>query len=549
MNTRNTRRDVRKEYASFMRSLIHNSVNNSTVVTRVKHTVFQDAILVNASYEHNRTKAYAKTQEFISTSSSIGGWRVRPQSSDSESIVTFNDYTKEVVVAFRGSSQSGDDWACVKSIFNGSYLKNEQFYNAFQKVKSVQHIVPQGYKLKLLGYSMGGGKAIVVGEALNIPSTTFNPFLPITNVHHIRGSASQQIHRVVNDPFTFHSLIPFKNRAFIHVMPLQDDAQFLARVQSPHSLGQFTRFQSTSRPRMSLEQLQTHYKTHTTFNNNLDRAVDVKYLVNARKAVLRKQPFTEYVLNVHQKSIRAIGKRLVIHPDIPPKAIHAFKAVGGDVLSQEAAAISAFKPTTWSIDPNTIANETSIAQLTSVQDYHETQVLHYEQEMLTTRTDMGKLLGEHGTFLGFALLGAYLGYMQGNSNSEKVYRSSIGAVEGTLPWINISDFLDNMGINMLPQEKQEIHKLLFGNKPGIHFDDLTKHDPVSNLLLDILPWGMERRKEDYELSMQQLNSFEDEIAEAQPAVIDTRKYESRSENTPTIINRRTGIKYHLVSNP
>ena len=91
--------------------------------------------------------------------------------------------------------------------------------------------------------------------------------------------------------------------------------------------------------------------------------------------------------------------------------------------------------------------------------------------------------------------------------------------------------------------------MLFGNKSGIHFDDLTKHDPVTNTLLDILPWGMERRKQDYELSMQQLDNYEDEIAEAQPAVIDTGKYVSRTNNSPTVINRRTGIKYHLVSNP
>ena len=161
---------------------------------------------------------------------------------------------------------------------------------------------------------------------------------------------------------------------------------------------------------------------------------------------------------------------------------------------------------------------------------------------------MGKLLGEHGTFLGFALLGAYLGYT-GNSTSEKMYRSTVGAVESTLPWVNLSDFLDNIGIHMLPEEKKEIHQLLFGNTPGLHFHDLTKHDPVSNILLDILPWGMIRRKQDYELSMQQLDKYEDEIAEAHPAIIDTGKYVSRSDNSTTVINRRTGSKDYLVSNP
>ena len=102
---------------------------------------------------------------------------------------------------------------------------------------------------------------------------------------------------------------------------------------------------------------------------------------------------------------------------------------------------------------------------------------------------------------------------------------------------------------MLPQEKQEIHKLLFGNKPGIHFQDLTKHDPITNMLLDVLPWGMHRRKEDYELTIDQLDKEEERLGDAHPAVINTGTYTARSRNSPTLINRRTGAKYHLVSNP
>ena len=47
----------------------------------------------------------------------------------------------------------------------------------------------------------------------------------------------------------------------------------------------------------------------------------------------------------------------------------------------------------------------------------------------------------------------------------------------------------------MPEERQEIQHALFGGTDtAVHFEDRTKHDPVTNLLLDVL----ERRKQDFE---------------------------------------------------
>lgn len=530
-----TSRDVRKDYAAFLRSMAYNPSRRSTqLVTELSDAMHQDAVLVSASYMHNLTLDATSTQEYMNAFLRTGGWYIRP-SSDAESVVVANARLKEIVVAFRGSSQNAEDWGCVKSIADGSYLKHSQFQKATAKVRAVQYsAVPKGYTLRLLGYSMGGAKSIVIGEILNIPTTTFNPFLPLRNVHTVNGNAMQQVYRIVNDPTTFHSLAPFKNRTFSHVMPLKDDSSSIARVLKPHSLKHFMEA-SNSRQHMSVDELKRHYQSHHDFNTKVSKSVDAKLLGDARKSVLRGQSLTEYVLHAHPRGASVSGK-----------AVHAYTAMGGQLNADERVAVGEPSPSPkWAVNPTNLRQENSMEGITSIQQYYDSQVVHYDQRQFSIRTDMGKLLHEHGSFMGFALLGAYMGYSEGHSRGDKYYRSMLGAVEGSIPYVNLVDFFDTIGIPFLPEERREIHQLLFGNKPAIHFEDLTKHDPVSNMLLDGLPWGMTRRKQDYELTIQQLNQAEEMLAEENRTVVDIGKYVSRTSSSPTVVNRKTGAKLHI----
>ena len=146
---------------------------------------------------------------------------------------------------------------------------------------------------------------------------------------------------------------------------------------------------------------------------------------------------------------------------------------------------------------------------------------------------MGKLVAHYGTFVGFALLGAYLGYSEGHSRGEKYYRSTLGAVEGSIPYVNLPDFFETIGIPFLPEERREIQHALFGSVNAVHFEDHTKHDPVSNMLLDVLPWGAERRKQDYELTVAELDHVEELLAAHNKTVIDPGRYVSHMSSSPT----------------
>ena len=347
---------------------------------------------------------------------------------------------------------------------------------------------------------------------------------------------------MVNDPTTFHSLQPFKNRTFHHVMPLKDDADFAKRLINPHSLKQFLQV-NRSRPHMSTDELKKEYHTHSDFNARVKRATDAKHLADARKAVLRGQSFTEYLTKLYGPRIYPTFQ----NSEAMDRAVHAYAAVGGQLTAEEKTNADKILPARWKVAPESIAQETTVEGVESVQKYYESQVLHYEQRLTSSQTHMGKVVGEYGTFVGFALISAYLGYSDGHDISEKYFRAGLGAVEGSIPYLNLSDFLDTIGVPILPEERQEIQHALFGSATtAVHFEDRTKHDPVTNLLLDVLPWGMERRKQDFELTMQELDRAEELLAEQNRTVITPgTKFVSRTNSSPTVINRRTGAKYHL----
>ena len=53
------------------------------------------------------------------------------------------------------------------------------------------------------------------------------------------------------------------------------------------------------------------------------------------------------------------------------------------------------------------------------------------------------------------------------------------------------------------------------------------------------------RKQDYEATVAELDHVEELLAAQNKTVIDPRRYVSRMSSSPTLVNRRTGAKFHL----
>ena len=106
-------RDVRRDYAAYLCVLAYRPSGDAQLTKELAADEYQDAVLVSASYIHQKTSDAFSTQEYLNAYSQVGGWVLRPKASDAESVVDANAQLKQVVVAFRGSSQSAEDWGCV----------------------------------------------------------------------------------------------------------------------------------------------------------------------------------------------------------------------------------------------------------------------------------------------------------------------------------------------------------------------------------------------------------------------------------------------------
>lgn len=95
--------------------------------------------------------------------------------SSKESLVLLSD-TDNVKIAYRGTKiQNLNDVRADVEIVAGSEANNPQFKSAEEQLKLVTE--KYGAPSELIGYSLGGNKAMYLGNKSNIPTTTFNPFL------------------------------------------------------------------------------------------------------------------------------------------------------------------------------------------------------------------------------------------------------------------------------------------------------------------------------------------------------------------------------------
>lgn len=94
--------------------------------------------------------------------------------SSPESLVLVGD--DDVVISYRGTKiKNVSDVSADAAIAGSVEDMHPQFKNAEEQIKLVQS--KYGQVDELMGYSLGGAKALTMGERFSIKSTTFNPFL------------------------------------------------------------------------------------------------------------------------------------------------------------------------------------------------------------------------------------------------------------------------------------------------------------------------------------------------------------------------------------
>jgi len=140
--------------------------------------------------------------------------------SDDHGIVLKNNETGKVKVAYRGTDiATPHDVITDGALGVGVPTKQiKQMNQAREQMKAV--IEKHGLPEETVGYSLGGNKAIRMGEEFNVPSTSFNPFISAKEIFN-KPTQQHNIYRttedfatlgltVANDGYNVNSINPLK---------------------------------------------------------------------------------------------------------------------------------------------------------------------------------------------------------------------------------------------------------------------------------------------------------------------------------------------------
>ena len=203
-----------------------------------------------------------------------------------ESLVLYNE--NEVKIVYRGTKPTNaKDLATDFLIWQGHEERSPQFKAAKEQIKQARS--RYGQIDELLGYSLGGNKAVSMGNLHNIPSTTFNPFLgkslykgsppKTTTVRH-------KVFRTTDDFATFGLAMMTRKRHNLDVESILPHKDTLD-IREAHELENFTELGSR-RPSFVQDLAQTVHSTGA----RLAELESVKGMVDSIK---RGQTFTEHI--------------------------------------------------------------------------------------------------------------------------------------------------------------------------------------------------------------------------------------------------------------
>ena len=246
---------------------------------------------------------------------------IDPELSDNHGLVLKNNETGKVKVAYRGT-----DMANAHDIITDAGLgvgvpsrQVKQMNQARNQMDAV--IAKHGLPEETTGFSLGGAKAIRMGEEFGIPSTTFNPFITAKEVFGGRPKQAHNIYRttedfatlgltVANDGFNVNSIDPLKKS----INPIE-----------AHMLDNFIDM-SERRPAAH------HDLAEGTMNAGYD-AGEHKMINDTHNAVQRGDSFSDHASSVHDSDV------FTDKPAQFDKMVKLWKESGGKITPEEQGII------------------------------------------------------------------------------------------------------------------------------------------------------------------------------------------------------------------
>ena len=202
----------------------------------------EKAILTRASTVFKRS-GKAQAEGYIQAHG-LDNYEILPESTN-EGIVVRNKATGKVKVAFRGTlipqelgevSTTIGDVGTDLAFMSGFENESSHLQRADDLVKAVKAKYGNNVD-ELLGYSLGGAKALSLGDKYGIDTTTFNPLVGKTHVQSQETSAKHTINRTTEDiPSLGVGLIDRENVDVKSYYPLKSN---ILNIKRHHDLENF----------------------------------------------------------------------------------------------------------------------------------------------------------------------------------------------------------------------------------------------------------------------------------------------------------------------
>jgi len=172
------------------------------------------AAFSGAAYGSNNAEA----MELLHSSGVLNSnWCVDEALSNDHHKVFFNPFTKEAVVALRGTSNWGDIGVDALTIVPGLENQSSRFAAAMEVTKRAMDKYGESNTIAT-GHSLGGNMADFVGRNLGIPSVQFNPGIGARAFQTLPSATSSTSHCTWWDPISkLHQQLPGDARVEMHM--------------------------------------------------------------------------------------------------------------------------------------------------------------------------------------------------------------------------------------------------------------------------------------------------------------------------------------------
>ena len=277
-------------------------------------------------------------------------YTVEPELSNLEGLILINNETGIPKAVFRGTNfKNVKDLQTDLAIVHGTEDLTAQFRSAKDQVIATNEIYEPVEET--IGFSLGGAKAITVGQELGIKSTTFNPAVSPSHLKNVplNSSDNHLIIRTTENPTDI--LAGLKPSAFKikSILPLNEpkwlDPKSAAAV---HNLTNFT--ETGNRRSNNLEVLQDEMIKQGKIHNEMVGLHEAKMAVNSGKTL------TEFLKEFSPNEVQSDGS-LGVRVQEDSKIFKFWEKAGGDISIPEADKIIENSERAFAEDPNRPADD------------------------------------------------------------------------------------------------------------------------------------------------------------------------------------------------